>query len=56
MKDCYQTFEYKGAFIHSCMEGNTAHVKSQIGYEIRQHKTIEGAKRYITKMKKAYHV
>ena len=28
MKDCFQTVEYKGAFIHSCMEGNTAHVKS----------------------------
>jgi hypothetical protein len=54
-KDSFQTVEYKGfGYIHTCHNRTTGklEVKSQIGYETRQHKTVDGAKRYITSVLK----
>ena len=54
-KDSFLTVRYKDyGYIHTCQNRTTGktEVKSQIGYAIRQHKTIEGAKRYITSVKR----
>jgi hypothetical protein len=50
-KDSFLTVSYKDGFIHTCHNRTTGRteVKSQVGYETRTHKTLIGAKRYITK-------
>ena len=54
-KDSFLTTVYKGfGYIHTCHNRTTGklEVKSQIGYAMRQHKTVIGAKRYITSVLK----
>jgi hypothetical protein len=51
IRDSFCTIAYKGQFIHTCQNRTTSNteIRSQIGYCINNHKTIIGAKRYITK-------
>lgn len=54
-RDTFETRSYKNyGYIHTCHNRTTGklEVKSQINYEVKQHRTIEGAKRYITAEKK----
>ena len=44
------TFNYKGVYIHGATHGDTQIFKTQIGYEIKTHRTLVGAKAYVTRM------
>lgn len=50
-KDTFLTFRYDLGYIHTCENRTTGkmEVKSQIDGEVKKHKTILGAKRYISK-------
>ena len=50
-KDTFLTIEYRSnAWIHTCENRTTGktEVKSQIGFMTNNHRTVAGAKRYIT--------
>jgi hypothetical protein len=50
IKDSYLTIAYKAGYIHVCENRTTGEteITTTIGYETNYHKTIIGAKRYIT--------
>lgn len=50
-KDTFLTIKYRpNAWIHTCENRTTGktEVKSQIGFATKNHRTVTGAKRYIT--------
>jgi hypothetical protein len=53
-KDSFLTIAYKDAFIHTYEDrrNHTTVVQSQIGYCTNTHRTVIGAKRYITENNK----